>query len=176
VIWEKSMFTYINKKIAVQKVKSLEQWMESSFDVIFVCICIFSIPIIVRSLFQAVHDGLYLNLFLYVACYLFGLFITFAKFVPFVYRAWSGVGILFLAGVIAIFTVGPLGSGRIFLFASGIFATVILGIKSGIFVFILQSIVLFLFSYLLKVDFQTWANIELYSHGSWITSSSTFIF
>lgn len=170
------MFTYINNKIAVQKVKSLEQWMESSFDVIFVCICIFSIPIIVRSLFQAVHDGLYLNLFLYVACYLFGLFITFAKFVPFVFRAWGGVGILFIAGAIAIFTVGPLGSGRIFLFASGIFATVILGIKAGIFVFILQAIVLFLFSYLLKVDFQTWANIELYSQSSWITSSSTFIF
>ena len=137
--------------------------------------CVFAVPVLVRSLIQAVNDGLYSNLFLYSLCYLFALCITFSRFIPFRARALAGVAILFAAGMIAIFTVGPLGSGRIFLFASGIFTTVVLGIGYGLGVFALQIVVLFSYTHLLRTDFAVWSNIELFTPSSWVTSSSTFI-
>jgi PAS domain S-box-containing protein len=78
--------------------------------------------------------------------------------------------------MVALFTVGPLGSGRIFLFASGIFATVVLGMRFGLAVFALQVVMLFSFAHLLRTDFESWAHLEMFTHSSWVTSSSTLAF
>lgn len=170
------MLEYMKNTFFSGETHTLSEWQEKSLTAILLFICLFSIPVLVRSLLQAVNDGLYLNLFLYSACYVFALGIAVAKSMPFTPRAWSAVGVLFAAGVIALFTVGPLGSGRIFLFASGIFATVILGIRAGLVVSLFQFTTLFSFAYLLKADFYKWSNIELYSVSSWVTSSTTFCF
>jgi PAS domain S-box-containing protein len=171
------MIAFIRRKLfADDDVKTLGEWQERSFQVIFSFICLLSIPVVVRSLVQSFHDGLYANLFLFTACYVVALFITFAKFLRFRVRALAGVGILFAAGMIGLFTVGPVGSGRIFLFVSGIFATVMLGVRFGLAVFALQIAVLVSFAHLLRTDFETWARLELYSHSSWVTSSTTLAF
>ena len=170
------MFFEIKRKFFPNDTRTLLQWQEDTFSLVFTFICLFSIPILFRSVVQAIHDGLYNNVFLYTFCYAFALFITFFRFMGFKLRAICGVVILFAAGMIAIFTVGPLGSGRIFLFASGVFATLVLGIGYGIGVFILQALVLSSYALLLKVDFAGWSNIELFTPSSWVTSSSTFIF
>ena len=170
------MFSRIRKTFFSDETRTLLQWQESTFTAVFFFICVFAVPVVVRSLFQAVSDGLYSNLFLYSLCYLFAVCITFSRFIPFRVRALAGVGLLFAAGMIAIFTVGPLGSGRIFLFASGIFATVVLGIGYGLGVFVLQAVVLFAYTHLLRTDFSGWSNIELFTPSSWVTSSTTFIF
>ena len=171
------MIAYIKKIVlADDGVKTLEQWQEKTFQVLFSFICVFSIPVLVRSLMQAVQDGLYINIFLYTLCYVLALVITFTKFGRFRVRALAGVGILFAAGMTALFTVGPLGSGRIFLFASGVFATVVLGMEYGLAAFALQVVVLFAFAHLLRADFATWGNIGLFTSSSWITSSMTLVF
>lgn len=170
------MFSRIRNTLFSDETRTLLQWQESTFTAVFFFICVFAVPVVVRSLFQAVADGLYSNLFLYSLCYLFAVCITFFRFIPFRIRALAGVGLLFAAGMIAIFTVGPLGSGRIFLFASGIFATVVLGIGYGLGVFVLQIVVLFAYTHLLRTDFSGWSNIELFTPSSWITSSTTFAF
>jgi len=170
------MFFGIKRKFFPNDTRTLLQWQEGTFSLVFVFICVFSIPVLVRSIIQALHDELYNNVFLYISCYALALFITFFRFIPFRIRAVCGVAILFAAGMIAILTVGPLGSGRIFLFASGVFATLVLGIGYGIGVFILQAIVLTGYAQLLTSDFAGWSNIELFTPSSWVTSSSTFIF
>ncbi|MGE4441552.1 MAG: ATP-binding protein [Desulfomicrobium sp.] len=170
------MFSRIRNTFFADETRTLLQWQERTFTVVFFFICVLAVPVLARSLIQAVSDGLYSNLFLYSLCYLFALCITFSRFIPFRVRALAGVAILFAAGMIAILTVGPLGSGRIFLFASGIFATVVLGIGYGLGVFVLQVVVLFFYSHLLRTDFAGWSNIELFTPSSWVTSSSTFIF
>jgi len=170
------MLSPIRKTFFSDQTRTLLQWQESTFTAVFSFICVFALPVLARSLFQAVNDGLYSNLFLYSLCYLFALCITFVRFIPFRARALAGVALLFAAGMIAIFTVGPLGSGRIFLFASGIFATVVLGIGYGLGVFALQIVVLFSYSHLLQADFAGWSNIEFFTPSSWVTSSTTFVF
>ena len=170
------MLFRIRKTFFSDETRTLLQWQESTFTAVFFFICVFALPVLARSLFQAVSDGLYSNLFLYSLCYVLALCITFLRRIPFRGRALAGVALLFAAGMIAILTVGPLGSGRIFLFASGIFATVVLGIGYGLGVFALQIAVLFSYSRLLQADFAGWSNIEFFTPSSWVTSSSTFVF
>ncbi len=170
------MLESIKDRFFSERSRNLQEWRENSFMLVFTFISIFAFPVLLRSLRQAIHDGLLLNLAFYSACYLTAVLITFARFIPFTVRAWIGVWLLFTAGAGSIFTVGPLGSGRIFLFTSGILATTILGVKPGLFFALLQAGVLFLFSFLLDSDFTRWSNIHLYSRSSWITSSVTFSF
>ena len=171
-----NMFAFIKQKFFTEGTRTLAEWQETSFTVIFSLICVLAVPVLFRSLLQAFNDGLYMNLFLYSACYLMAVFVTFTASVPFRVKALAGTGLLVAAGLIAVFSVGPMGSGRIFLFASGIFATVMLGVGAGLAVVAFQAAALFAYAYLLSADFPNWANIDLYTSSAWVTSSTTFVF
>ncbi|SMC59401.1 His Kinase A (phospho-acceptor) domain-containing protein [Desulfocicer vacuolatum DSM 3385] len=172
----KAIFSYLKDKLFSHKSITLAQWQEKSFVFVLMCICVVSLFPLINSCIRAAGDGLWVNLTLYVLSYLLCFFITVAWYLPFKLRAWMGVMVLFGLGCLAMFSIGPLGSGRIWMFFASVFATLVLGINSGIFVLTLQLIVLLCFTHLLKINFSFWANLQTYSRDIWVTTSITFMF
>jgi len=171
-----TIYSYLKEKLFSHKSVTLAQWQEKSFIFVLVCICAASLPPLFNSCTRAAGSGLWMNLFFYLISYLMCIFITVAWFIPFKLRAWIGVLILFGLGCLGIFSIGPLGSGRIWMFFASVFATLVLGINSGIIVLVAQVIVLLCFTYFLKIEFSFWANLQTYTTGIWVTTSITFMF
>jgi len=171
-----TMFSYLKEKLFSHKSITLAQWQEKSFVFVLTCICVVSLFPLSNSCIRAAGSGLWINLALYVISYLLCVFITVAWFIPFKLRAWLGILIFFSLGCLGIFSIGPLGSGRIWIFFASVFATLVLGINSGIIVLVTQLIVLLWFTHLLKIDFSLWANLHTYSKDIWVTTSITFMF
>ncbi|WDP93070.1 MAG: PAS domain-containing protein [Desulfobacter sp.] len=155
---------------------SLYQWQEKSFIFVFGAVCIAALPALVNSSLAAVKDEMWVNLVAYNAAYLLCIILTFFKKIPFKPRAWTGVLVFLALGFLSIYSVGPTGSGRIWLFSTTIFTTLILGTRAGIVILMLQALGLSLFYFYLKTDFVYWANLGAYSPRVWITTSITLMF
>ena len=124
------MLEFINKIILTNRTRSFTEWQESSFNILYLCICILSIPSLIRSCMQLGQEGLNLPAGLFVLCYMLSLIVLFFRRIPFRLRAWLGVSVILVTGATGLFSIGPMGSGRMFLFVSCIFSTVRLVIQA----------------------------------------------
>jgi len=170
------MLEFIKKIIQTHRTKSFAEWQESSFNILFLCICILSIPSLIRSCVQLGQEELSLPAGLFVFCYIVGMIVLFFRRIPFRLRAWLGVLVILVTGATGLFSIGPMGSGRMFLFVSCIFSTVVLGIQAGIYSMLIQTGMLLVFGYLLHSDFTSWAKLDLFSTASWTTIIGTTVF
>ncbi|THB74963.1 MAG: response regulator [Desulfobacteraceae bacterium] len=167
---------FLQRFFLVDQSLTLRQWQENSFRFVIAAICITALPALVRSTFAAIEDGLWFNLIAYHLSYLFCLTLAFTQPIPFKIRAWAGVMIFFGLGSLSLFSTGPIGSARIWLYTTSVFATLILGIRSGLIVLCGQCIILTIFQYLLNQDFNAWIHLELHTSDTWMTTSVTLMF
>jgi|GEM_PF-6241781 len=171
-----ALFEYVKKTFSFQRQRTLSQWQENSCVFVFSAICIAALPALINSSISAVRDELWGNLIAFNMAYIICVVIAVFRPIPFKIRAWTGIFVFLGLGFLSIFTVGPTGSGRIWLFSTTIFATLILGIQSGALVLAGQAIGLSIFYYYLQTDFILWANLSTYSPHIWITTSITLMF
>ena len=169
-------FTSSIKSRFTEKADTLFEWQEKCYYFILLSICLAALPALINSSIKALNDEAWASLCAYVAGYFLCLVITFFNKIPFKIRIWTGVIIVFGLGTLNIFSVGPTGSGRVWLFTAAIFTTLILGIRPGILILFAQSIVLTIFQILLNNDFERWSKIDQYSPQAWTTTSITLIF
>ena len=156
--------------------KSLAQWQENSFTFIFRTICIASLPTIINSDIKSANEGLWLNFAAYNLSYLICVIVAFFTAIPFKIRARTGLFIFLSLGVLSIVSIGPLGSGRTWLYTATIFTTLILGMRMGILVLLAQSILLVACYHLVKTQSDLWTRLAIHSPDAWITTSLTLIF
>ncbi len=133
-----------------------------------------SIPLI-KSLIRAYHDEFWVNFFGYIIAYLLCLFVTFFRSVPLKIRAWIIICGLFGLATLSMFSLGPIGSGRLWLFTCTVIATLTLGIRAGVVALVAQLIVLTISGVHIHSGATSWLSLQ-YSIDVWVTTSITFVF
>ena len=71
----------------------------------------------------------------------------FGRFIPFGYRAWIGLLLFYIIGVISLSAYGRMGSGRLWLIVFAVLTTLLLGLRAGVLALILNTITYFLWAY-----------------------------
>ncbi len=171
-----SLLSSIQGRIYTPGTDTLKQWQERIFTFVLLSISIAALPPLLISVPQAIKDGMWGNLASYVLGYLLCLSLIFAKKIPFRVRAWTGVLVFFGIGSLAIMTLGPVGSGRIWLFTTSLFATLTLGIRAGMIVLVAQLGILTGFGYLLTSVPDKWTSNVDFTLSIWVITSVTFTF
>ncbi|MCF8074788.1 MAG: response regulator [Desulfotignum sp.] len=155
---------------------SLKAWDEYLLFWIFFSILVFGFPALVSSIKMAFETGYYVNFFVYICFYVMMAVIVFIKKIPYKIRAWMGITLLWLLGLLALKTLGPLGSGKTYLFASAVVAGLILGVRAAFFVLVLVYGTILAFTKLYSSGTVSWELAELYNISTWNVTAITFLF
>ncbi len=124
----------------------------------------------------SIQSGMWLNATIFTVVYLFATIITLLRVLPFKFRAWSGMFLFYALGLTSLGTAGPIGSGRIWLFAFSVLTCLLLGTRAGVLALLLNVGTLSSLALLLKlgyIDLLPWRHI---SPDFWIIISTTFMF
>ncbi len=114
-------------------------WRKRIFTTIFLCAALTGTFAYIPNIKHTIQKEQWLIAFVYTLAYLVLLTIVTAPAIPFKVRAWAGLLICFFGvGLTALLALGPVGSGRMFLFAFTLLATLLLGLRAGIFALILN--------------------------------------
>ena len=134
-----------------------------------------TIPFIV-SVHASVSEGKWLMLVFHSLLYILALLTVLVKKIPFKAAAIVGLICIFIAGAVALFIFGPIGSGKTWLFSFSIMATILFGMRTGLFTVILNALILVLIAFLIKSSSLEWASNPLITLKMWIITGFTFSF
>ena len=164
------------QRLFIDEAVDLPQWQERILVAVFAAVMLFGLVPLYTSLKMAIAAGLWLNAAIYLGGYLLGCGVAFVRAIPLVVRAWVVVGMLFLLGALAFFTLGPHGSGRIYIFAAAIMASLLLGLRASL--SFLAFVIAFcaVFTYLLNTGDIRWTLADQDPINSWNAAIVTFLF
>ena len=171
-----SIISFIEQKLLAGEKNDLQKWQERSLLFVHLASAFAALPAVISSVVRSIYDQLWLNLVAYICGYSLLLLLIIGKTLSFKVKGWVSVILFFTMGTLSIFSVGPLGSGRIWFFATSVFATLILGLRAGIITLLVQIAILIFFGTLLAEDVSGWVNRLDYSLGHWVITSITFTF
>lgn len=116
----------------------LDIWREKIFSVIFITsLIVVTLPYL-SNMKISISSGKILNALIYTLVYLIAISLIFLKVIPFKIRAWLGLSLFYMIGVISLFTVGPAAGGRMWLLLFAVLATLLLGLRAGIIALIIN--------------------------------------
>ncbi|WP_028315933.1 hypothetical protein [Desulfatibacillum aliphaticivorans] len=156
--------------------KTIQEWNEKLLFGILASLLFFGAPALISSVKMAIDTGQPINLVIYVFCYGFAAFLLFTPTVPYKVKAIFTVLLIFFLGLVALRTLGPIGSWRIYLFASAILAALLLGTRAGFVTLAGIYCLAFVFSILLHNGTIHWNLNELYDFNAWKVTTITFLF
>jgi PAS domain S-box-containing protein len=151
-------------------------WRKRIFTTIFLfAILMGSVTYISNTLFR-IHSGQWFYVIVYTLGYLIAIIVTIVRAIPFNLRAWTGILLFYGLALPPLITYGPVASGRMFLFAFALLASLLLGLRAGIIALIINVSTFSIFSWLLSTGHLQWPHIIDYSLEKWLTSSYTFFY
>jgi len=151
-------------------------WRKRIFATIFLCTALTSAFPIVRNIQYAIQVGQWLNVIVYTLAYLAVLTIVAVPTIPFKVRAWTGLFIFYGVGLIGLFVLGPVSSGRMLLFAFALLAGLLLGLRAGLFALALNIATFLFIGWMLSSGRLQWPHISIYASGKWTANGFTFFF
>ena len=155
---------------------TLHAWREKIFVAIFLSSSLLGlIPLYSTIKWGIQHHKVGIH-FIYVGFFCWLMAIVIIRKLPFKFRAWNGIAIYFLLGLFSLIQIGPMGSGRLWLFGAAVIASLLLGIWESIIVLISITAVSVIFWYLLNSGVVAWNVMENYSIGTWVATSVTQFF
>jgi signal transduction histidine kinase/CheY-like chemotaxis protein len=166
--------TYSSLSSSSSQNNILSAWRERIFYAIFLTITIIAVVPYISSSLQVIQEKRWANLVIYTLGYLCVIIIVLVRRIPFSIRVILGLATFYLLGLTALITIGPPGSGRVWLFAFSILASLLLGLRAGLISLILNAGTLFILGYLLAKGQLEWASEILYPIKTWIAISITF--
>jgi signal transduction histidine kinase/CheY-like chemotaxis protein len=155
---------------------SLPAWREKTFFSIFLCSCILGLIPYYSSIMWGLHNDKLEAAIIYTCIYIWMIIVLFSRRLPFSFRVWNGIAIYFTFGIISLYQLGPMGSGRIWLFASAVLASLLLGVMQSVIVLLLisgSSVAIWL---LLSNGSVKWNILDNYSASTWLNTSVTQFF
>lgn len=152
-------------------------WRERICFAVFLCSLLFLIIPYALAVIQIVREGRWLFFFVYTLGYLLLLVISLARRrIPFKIRAWIGVFLFYSFGLLPLLTIGPVSSGRIYLFVFAIITVLLLGVKAGFAALTVNICTIVVVGLLADAGRLEWALVTPYAVVIWKNSGSTFIF
>lgn len=151
-------------------------WRYRIFNIIYLCIIFVVLFPYIANVKISINNDQFLNVGIYTFAYFMGIIITFFKGIPFKVRAWIGLFLFFLIGVISLSTLGVYSSGRIWLFTFNILGTLLLGLRSGLIILGINLMTIFIWLRLWALDLFDWPIRLAYSTNDGIVFVSSFLF
>jgi len=102
--------------------------------------------------------------------------IIFVPSIPFKPRAWTGSLLFYGVGVTSLIALGPVGSGRMFLFAFSLLAGLLLGLRAGLITLVLNIGTFLFVGWMMSTGRLQWQHITAYAAERWATNGYSFYF
>lgn len=175
------IFTYFRKKfqpdLPFPEQDLLVFWQERiCFATFLSAVVLMAIPYVLVVI-QLFREERWLHFAVYTLGYLLLLVITLLRrFIPYNIRAWIGIALFYSFGIMPLLTIGPISSGRIYLFAFAIVTVILLGSKAGLAALALNICTIVVVSLLASTGRLEWASRTPYAVEIWKNSGSTFVF
>lgn len=151
-------------------------WRKRIFTSFFLSAIFVAAFTYIQNMMIAFQSGQWLHLTIYTIVYLLAITVTVLRWIPFKVRAWAGLLIFFGLAITSLISLGPVGSGRMFLFAFSILASLLLGLRAGIFALCFNIFTIFTVGWIFSTGQLHWPHIIDYSPKKWFASSYTFFF
>ena len=131
------IITFIRKKFQTDlpfpEQDLLAFWRERICFAVFLCALLFLIIPYALAVLQIIREGRRLFFTVYTLGYLLLLVISLARRrIPFKIRAWIGVSLFYIFGLLPLLVIGPVSSGCIYLFVFAILPPITIGVKAGL--------------------------------------------
>ena len=159
-----------------EKDSLLHLYREKIFFIIFVTSLIGALLPYYLNVKISLTQGDYLNAVIYTSAYVVALVATFIKAIPFVVRAWAGLLLFYIMGVVGLITYGPAASGRMWLFMFATLTTLVLGLRAGIVALSINVATVLLWMWGWTVSFFPWVSSANIPAEVIRTTISSFIF
>ncbi len=174
---ENSLKNFENsEEFSIDTNETIIKWRKLIFVGIFTSFLVFAIIPYIISSYSAVQDKLWANFFIYSANYIVVAFIVFFRQIPFKIRVFSGLLVFYSLALIALITLGPIGSGKLYLLSLSIIATLLLGVRYGIFTTLINALTLLLVGFFAANGGLIWAAGNPSVIRVYVITSATFIF
>ena len=151
-------------------------WRKRIFSTIFLCTAITGAFTLVPNVQYAIHERQWLNVIVWTISYSAVLAIVAVPAIPFKIRAWIGLLMFYVAGLTSLIALGPVGSGRMFLFAFSLLAGLLLGLRAGLLALALNIGTFLFVGWMLSTGRLQWQHITVFASGKWATNGYTFFF
>ena len=149
-------------------------WRKRIFTTIFLCTALTGAFPLIPNVKHTILTGQWLNAIVFTVAYLVVLTIVTVPGIPFKVRACIGLLIFYGVGVIALLALGPVGSGRMFLFAFALLAGLLLGLRAGLFALALNIGTFLVIGWMLSTGRLQWPHLANYTSGKWAITGNTF--
>ncbi|UCE07477.1 MAG: hypothetical protein JSW07_05430, partial [bacterium] len=151
-------------------------WRKRIFTTIFLCTAFMAAFAYIPNVKYTIQLGQWLNAIVYTLTYLVVVTIVIVQAIPFKVRAWAGILVFYIAGLTSLLALGPVGSGRMFLFAFALLASLLLGLRAGILALALNISTFFFLGWMLSKGQLQWSHVTNYASQNWVASGYTFFF
>ena len=151
-------------------------WRKRIFNAIFLCTAITGTFTYVPNMLYAIQRDRWLLALIWTIAYLMVLTVVVVQTIPFKLRVWAGLSIFFGVGFISLFALGPVGSGRMFLFAFALMASLLLGLRAGIIALAFNMGTFVLLTWMLSTGNLLWPYVANYTSQHWVASGYSFFF
>jgi two-component system, cell cycle sensor histidine kinase and response regulator CckA len=151
-------------------------WRKRLFLSIFICSLVAAFIPLLLNIKIAITSGNILNAVVFSAIYIAAIFVTFGKFIPFEIRAWSGLLLFYLMGIVSLASVGLGGGGRMFLFMFAVLTTLILGLRPGIVALALNLLTMFLWLWACSSNYFSLGLMHPFLPSQLLAIGFTFLF
>jgi PAS domain S-box-containing protein len=166
----------INNMLAQLSERFIYSWREYIFTIVFSCILILGIAPLISSVKYAFETQYWLNLTIYITIYIAGVLLILLRNISIKIRSIIGLSLIFVLGALAMHTLGPIGSGRVWLFTFVMLASLLLGVRGCIAALLATYMVIFWFGFQLDGGNIQWPLASVFSPYTYNTTSITFAF
>ena len=151
-------------------------WRKRIFNAIFLCTAITGAFAYVPNLLYAIQRDKWLLGIVWTIAYLLVLTIAVVQTIPFKLRVWAGLSIFYGVGFISLVALGPVGSGRMFLFAFALMASLLLGLRAGIIALTFNMGTYVFLTWMMSTGKLLWPYVTNYTSDIWVASGYSFFF
>ncbi len=170
------LFNYISHTQSKPYNDILLIWRQRIFTTFFLSAIVVAAFTYIQNMKIALQSGESLHLTIYTAFYSLAIIITLVRIIPFKFRACVGLLLLYGLGLMSLFTAGPVGSGRIWLFSFAVLACLLLGLKAGFVALILNVCTFSFFTWSLNAGYIDTFQLSDYATEYWIANYFSFLF
>jgi PAS domain S-box-containing protein len=171
-----ALFNYFSEPPPEDRENALLFWRMRIFSTIFLLTVFVGTFSYIPNLIIAINSGQKLSGAIYTLAYLLAAMVFFAKPIPFKVRVWTGLLIFYGVGLASLIFLGPVGSGRMYLFAFALLASLLLGLRAGILALVLNISTYFSIGWFLSTGQLQWPHISVQALENWTTTGYTFFF
>jgi two-component system cell cycle sensor histidine kinase/response regulator CckA len=172
----KGIVLTLKEKLARFQDIFLFSWRDYIFKIVFSCTLLLGLFPVISSLRMAVETRQWLNVIIYSSMYLTAVVLVVDRKIPVKTKSIIGVTGFFILGLLAMHTLGPVGSGRTLLFTFCIMTSLLLGVRAGLIAMLLTVVVVFYFGWMLSAGRIEWPLILAFSPSNHTTTAITFVY